>query len=216
MCSPAHHPSPPSNTTRQPTYWGGIIDIKALLNAPTLLAQIYRRWSKPCSQSLLRLRGERPRLCPGRVREGRWVCGAQRAHPSPPQPTPAVCSPSPPKFRGSLCQGDISISPVSMATRPQVSAGWVREPARAAWGALPTGRPRCARTHGLGVPRCAEGGTHRTRSAWGWLQSAGHRWGAGRLCCGMCLWCGRCPRSEEWMWSGGVHRTRGDHSAWSG
>lgn len=85
------------------------------------------------------LQGERPRLCPATVRGGpRGVW-----NPAPPSPSP--CSPSPPKFPGSLCQGDISISPVSMTTQRQVSARRMREPARATWGAAahraPTLRP---------------------------------------------------------------------------
>lgn len=86
--------------------------------------------------------------------------GGARGVWNPSPPTPSDCSPSPPKLPGSLCQGDISISPVSMTTQRQVSARRMREPARATWGPLPTGRPRWARTHGLGVPRWGGLGGH--------------------------------------------------------
>lgn len=69
---------------------GGIIVIKALLNASTLQAEIYRRWSKPCSHSLLWLRGERPRLCPATGREGRGAGGTQGPPPHPVRLFPAV------------------------------------------------------------------------------------------------------------------------------
>lgn len=66
----------------------------------------------------------------------------------PPRPCPL----SPLKFSSSFCQGDISILPVSMATQRQVSgeADACGSRHSVAWGALPTGHPRCA--HGLGVP----------------------------------------------------------------
>lgn len=90
-------------------------------------------------------------------------------------PTPSPRSPSPPKFPGSLCQGDISISPVSMATQRQVSARRMREPARATWGArCPQGAhaapaPTGWGGHALGGPT----GRGGDRSAQRWLQRAG-------------------------------------------
>lgn len=175
------------------------MDIKALLNAPTLLAEIYRCWSKLCSRSPLGLQAEQPRPCPASVREGGEGC----VEPSgPPHPTPSAGSPSPPKFPGSLCQGDISISPVSMATQRQVSARRMREPARATWGAPAHSAPTLSPHPRAGGATVRE--AHRTRgprSARRRLQSAGHRWGAGCLCCGECLRCGRCAR----MWRGGAH-----------
>lgn len=74
---------------------------------------------------------------------------------SPPSPRP--CPRSPPKFPDSLCQGDISISPVSMATQRQVSgeADAVREPARhRVGGRCPRGTHAAPMPTGWGCPRC--------------------------------------------------------------